>query len=49
MICLRKGAVAGIGPLGIALKRARTPCGRVLAIAVVSALLLPGGVAPPFA
>lgn len=45
-----KGAVvAGIGPLGIALKHAGTPRGRVLAIAVVSALLLLGGVALLFA
>ena len=45
-----KGAVmAGIGPLGIALKRAQTPRGRVLAIAVVSALMLLGGVALLFA
>lgn len=42
-------AVAGIGPLGIALKHAQTPRGRVLAIAVVSALLLLGGVALMFA
>jgi hypothetical protein len=45
-----KGVVmAGIGPLGIALKHARTPRGRVLAIAVVSALSLLGGVAMLFA
>ncbi|MFS8105034.1 hypothetical protein LFM09_48835 [Lentzea alba] len=45
-----KGAVvAGIGPLGIALKRAGTPRGQVLAIAVVSALLLLGGVVLLFA
>jgi len=42
-------AVAGIGPLGMALKHAQTPRGRVLAIAVVSALLLLGGVAMMFA
>lgn len=42
-------AVAGIGPLGIALKHAQTPRGRVLAIAVVSALLLLGGMALLFA
>jgi hypothetical protein len=41
--------VAGIGPLGMALKHAQTPRGRVLAIAVVSALLLLGGVALMFA
>ncbi|MEV6238036.1 hypothetical protein [Lentzea sp. NPDC051838] len=40
-----KGAVvAGIGPLGVALKHAGTPRGRVLVIAVVSALLVLGGV-----
>ena len=45
-----KGAVmAGIGPLGMALKHAQTPRGRVLAIAVVSALLLLGGVVLMFA
>ncbi|ANZ35735.1 hypothetical protein BBK82_06225 [Lentzea guizhouensis] len=42
-------AVAGIGPLGMALKHAQTPRGRVLAIAVVSALLVLGGVAMLFA
>jgi hypothetical protein len=42
-------AVAGIGPLGIALRRAHTPRGRVLVIAVVSALLLLGGIALMFA
>ncbi|HEX8868633.1 MAG TPA: hypothetical protein VF821_23440 [Lentzea sp.] len=42
-------AVAGIGPLGMALKHAKTPRGRVLAIAVVSALLVLGGVAMLFA
>ena len=41
--------MAGIGPLGIASKHAQTPRGHVLAIAVVSALLLLGGVALPFA
>lgn len=41
--------VAPIGPLGIALKRAQTPRGRVLVIAVVSALLLLGGLAMLFA
>lgn len=46
----KKGVVmAPIGPLGIALKHAQTPRGRVLAIAVVSALLLLGGVALLFA
>jgi hypothetical protein len=45
-----KGAVvAGIGPLGMALRHAGTPRGRVLAIAVVSALLVLGGVAMLFA
>lgn len=45
-----KGAVvAGIGPLGMALRHARTPRGRVLAIAVVSALLVLGGVVKLFA
>ena len=45
-----KGAVvAGIGPLGMALKHARTPRGRVLAIAVVSALFVLGGLALLFA
>ncbi|MET9626742.1 hypothetical protein ABZX92_04695 [Lentzea sp. NPDC006480] len=45
-----KGAVvAGIGPLGMALKHAGTSRGRVLAIAVVSALLVLGGVALLFA
>lgn len=45
-----KGAVmAGIGPLGIALRHAQTPRGRVLAIAVVSALLLLGGAVMLFA
>lgn len=45
-----KGAVmAGIGPLGIALKHAQTPRGRVLAIAVVLALLLLGGAVMLFA
>jgi hypothetical protein len=45
-----KGAVvAGIGPLGMALKHAGTPRGRVLAITVVSALLVLGGVAMLFA
>lgn len=45
-----KGTVmAPIGPLGIALKHAQTPRGRVIAIAVVSALLLLGGVALLFA
>ena len=45
-----KGAVmAGIGPLGIALKHAQTPRGRVVAIAVVSALLVLGGIAMLFA
>jgi hypothetical protein len=45
-----KGAVvAGIGPLGIALRHARTPRGRVLVIAVVSALLVLGGVVLLFA
>lgn len=42
-------AVAGIGPLGMALKHAGTSRGRVLAIAVVSALLLLGGVVMLFA
>ncbi len=41
--------VAGIGPLGMALKHAQTPRGRVLAIAVVSALLLLGGAVMLFA
>jgi hypothetical protein len=41
--------VAGIGPLGIALKHAGTSRGRVLVIAVVSALLVLGGVAMLFA
>jgi hypothetical protein len=41
--------MAGIGPLGIALKHAQTPRGRVLAIAVVSALLLLGGAVVLFA
>ncbi|MFI6097887.1 hypothetical protein ACIA8G_20200 [Lentzea sp. NPDC051213] len=41
--------MAPVGPLGIALKHAGTPRGRVLAIAVVSALLLLGGVAMLFA
>jgi len=45
-----KGVVmAPIGPLGIALKHARTPRGRVLAIAVVSALLLLAGIVMLFA
>jgi hypothetical protein len=45
-----KGAVvAGIGPLGIAVKHAGTSRGRVLAIAVVSALLVLGGVVMLFA
>lgn len=45
-----KGAVMlPIGPLAIALKHAQTPRGRVLAIAVVSALSLLGGVALMFA
>lgn len=45
-----KGAVvAPIGPLAIALKHAQTPRGRVLVIAVVSALLLLGGLAMLFA
>ncbi|SMD19717.1 hypothetical protein [Lentzea albidocapillata] len=42
-------AVAGIGPLGIALKHAGTSRGRVLAIAVVSALMVLGGLALLFA
>ncbi|MFD9698516.1 hypothetical protein [Lentzea sp. NPDC059081] len=42
-------AMAGIGPLGIALKHAGTPRGRVIAIAVVSALFLLGGVVLLFA
>lgn len=42
-------AVAGIGPLGIALKHSRTSRGKVIAIAVVSALFLLGGVALLFA
>ncbi|MGW6930605.1 hypothetical protein ACWGE0_11110 [Lentzea sp. NPDC054927] len=41
--------VAGIGPLGIALRHAGTLRGRVLAIAVVSALLLLGGIVMLFA
>ncbi|WP_143035951.1 hypothetical protein [Lentzea fradiae] len=41
--------VAGIGPLGIALKHAQTSRGKVLAIAVVSALFLLGGLALLFA
>ncbi|MGW4212955.1 hypothetical protein ACWEIJ_33570 [Lentzea sp. NPDC004789] len=45
-----KGAVvAGIGPLGMALKHSQTPRGRVLAIAVVSALLMLGGIVLLFA
>ena len=45
-----KGAVvAGIGPLGMALRHAGASRGRVLAIAVVSALLLLGGVVLLFA
>ncbi|KOV82230.1 hypothetical protein [Nocardia sp. NRRL S-836] len=45
-----KGAVvAGIGPLGMALQHARTPRGRVLAIAVVSALFVLGGLVMLFA
>lgn len=45
-----KGAVvAGIGPLGIALKHAGTSRGRVLLIAVVSALMLLGGLVLLFA
>ncbi|WP_439663688.1 hypothetical protein ACSHWB_20925 [Lentzea sp. HUAS TT2] len=45
-----KGAVvAGIGPLGIALKHVGTSRGRVLVIAVVSALLVLGGVVMLFA
>ncbi|HEX7304581.1 hypothetical protein [Lentzea sp.] len=42
-------AVAGIGPLGIALKHAGTPRGRVIAIAVVSGLFLLGGLVLLFA
>ena len=42
-------AVAGIGPLGMALKHAQTPRGRVVAIAVVSALFVLGGVLMLFA
>lgn len=45
-----EGAVmAGTGPLGIALKHAGTPRGRVLVIAVVSALVMPGGIVLLFA
>ncbi|MEU7480846.1 hypothetical protein AB0A63_33060 [Lentzea sp. NPDC042327] len=45
-----KGAVvAGIGPLGMALRHAQTPRGRVLAIAVVSALFVLAGVVMLFA
>lgn len=43
-----RGAVV-VGPLGIALKHAGTPRGRVVAIAVVSALMLLGGVVLLFA
>ncbi|WP_281252466.1 hypothetical protein [Lentzea kentuckyensis] len=41
--------MAGIGPLGMALRHAGASRGRVLAIAVVSALLLLGGVVLLFA
>ena len=45
-----KGAVvAGIGPLGIAVKHTGASRGRVLAIAVVSALFLLGGIVMLFA
>jgi len=45
-----KGTVmVPVGPLAIALKHAKTPRGRVLVIAVVSALLLLGGLALLFA
>ncbi|WP_329787476.1 hypothetical protein V1227_22085 [Lentzea sp. DG1S-22] len=45
-----KGAVvAGIGPLGIAVKHTGASRGRVLAIAVVSALFLLGGIVLLFA
>ncbi len=45
-----KGAVMlGIGPLGMALKHAQAPRGRVLTIAVVSALFVLGGLAMLFA